>query len=81
MIIEHHAADTYWCPFGRKFTGDTEVGAAAANRNGRDQPHEVSPCLGRDCMAWRWVMIDGPMGDDIPSEKRGYCGLAGQVRP
>ena len=80
MIIEHHAADTYWCPFARKFMGDTEIGAAAANRDGRDQPHETSPCLGSDCMAWRWVMIDGPCGDDIPSQKRGYCGLAGTVR-
>lgn len=78
MIIQHHAADTYWCPFGRKFNGDTEVGSAAVNRTGRDPAAEVSPCLGSSCMAWRWATEEGPMGDAVASEKQGFCGLAGR---
>lgn len=28
------------------------------------------PCLGNDCMAWRWAVTD-----IIPAERLGYCGM------
>lgn len=38
-----------------------------------DNHRDLTTCIGRECMAWRWT--SGPTGDK-PGE--GYCGLAGK---
>lgn len=81
MIIHESRSAEHWCPFGRKLMGDTEIGAAAGNRDGRDRPEVVSPCIGSDCMAWRWAYVSGPIGDPVTSDTRGFCGLAGSPTP
>lgn len=42
----------------------------------------AAPCLGSECMAWRWEIMGAPVNEkgdraDIRT-KRGYCGLAGE---
>lgn len=35
-----------------------------------------SPCLGKDCAAWRWA--EPKWGS--PEGRRGYCGMAGEQK-
>lgn len=81
MIIQDERSHSYWCPFTRRAVGDSELGIAACNREANEDASDTSPCIGSLCMAWRWVEIGGPCGETTFSETRGYCGLAGEVRP
>lgn len=65
LVSETKARAEMWCPFVRQRRGD-HVEAAAANRSG--QGNLIGLCVGSQCMAWRFGILD---------EKRGYCGLAG----
>lgn len=80
MIVSEAAAGGHWCPFGRKLVQDSVAGSAAVNRRYKAKPEEVSPCLGSGCMAWRWAVIEGGIGEPVASETRGFCGLAGEPR-
>jgi hypothetical protein len=44
--------------------------------------HELAPCVGSGCMAWRWGRWhdDGhPFGTERGKPTHGYCGLSGAV--
>lgn len=79
MIATSRDAEAIWCPFGRRAVGDEGVGTAAVNRgpsgqfNRADVAISLSPCLGSQCMAWRWL-------SNGEAARAGYCGLAGQVQ-
>lgn len=80
MIVREAEASESWCPFVRSpWTPDGD-GAAAVNRRRDRKPADAAPCLGSRCMAWRWAVIEGVVGEASASETRGFCGLAGEPR-
>lgn len=67
---------------------------AKACCSGSKRPAENGPCVGSNCMAWRWrefrttqetVVVEGPPGQSTGKNVgkqvpfKGYCGLAGGV--
>jgi hypothetical protein len=79
MILKEHQARDSWCPFGRRLYADEDGSGAGINRRHESDPVKLSPCLGAECMAWRWVedvAPDHPLAGDT-----GFCGLAGRPLP
>lgn len=44
---------------------------------GKDCPER---CVGKICSAWRWFDSNWTMDGDDKKSRRGYCGLAGEVK-
>jgi len=78
--VTEDEAKTKWCPFARVGTS-AYTGYPAVNRDveGGARTEEASRCVGSACMAWRLQNRDSA-GFPIPSERAGYCGLAGGSR-
>lgn len=66
MLVSETEAREKWCPFARVLK---HTGSAAAAVNRTNQENLLGTCLGSQCMAWRFGVLD---------DVNGYCGLAGQ---
>ena len=65
MILSETEARERWCPFVSE--------AETLDYRGQiDDTGETPVCIASRCMAWRWW--NQPAN---PSQRRGYCGLAG----
>ena len=80
MIIREDQARESWCPFGRRLYADEDGSGAGINRRADVDPVKLSPCLGSECMAWRWIEALDP-AHFMAAESAGFCGLAGRPIP
>lgn len=68
-LYTEQEAGCQWCPMRRG-------SSATSGGHGNDPAvHEVSNCIGRRCMMWRWESEYQAFVSNR-SERRGYCGLA-----
>jgi hypothetical protein len=69
MIVSEADARKKWCPFARVNTNNgCATNRYADEKAGKDgRPHN-SMCIGSECMAWQWNVMDG---------ETGYCGMIG----
>lgn len=74
MLLTEKEAGERWCPFARY----VEKGWGAYNRiEGDDRDSDgASPCIGSNCMAWRWGKRR--VKQDHTLEEVGFCGMAGK---
>lgn len=76
-------AKLMWCPEARRLYCDEDGSGAGINRRTDFSPVKIAPCLGPDCMAWRWVppgsvlALDGEEPVRAGEYTFGYCGKSG----
>ncbi len=81
--ISEDEAKRMWCPEARRLYCDEDGSGAGINRRNELDPVKVAPCLGSDCMAWRWVPSGSIISHDGGEPYRagpcelGYGGKAG----
>ncbi len=59
MMLTEQEAFLRWCPMGRM------------EQKRQIEENIMIPCLGQQCMAWRWLDIE------TAPDRRGWCGMAG----
>lgn len=68
LVSETKARAEMWCPFVRQRKNGVGYSGEAPAANRSENGLLIGLCVGSQCMAWRFGIMD---------EKRGYCGLAG----
>lgn len=66
-------AKTKWCPFAI----EASFNRVGINRNLNGDP--ITPCIGSQCMAWRYLEGHSPEDTKKGFQTKGYCGLGGKL--
>lgn len=74
MLMNEQVARTKWCPMVR-VEGDNRVFNTISD--GFEDTGKLHCCIGSLCMSWREFHLSHIKGDE-PTERHGYCGLAGR---